>query len=229
MNVVGGYPAHPLPHQGHSHPAHPAHGALLPQGAFLFGGPPPPPPPPPPPRPFAPGWILSAGPEISPPPPPASSSLGLVPSPSEPPQHHQHQHQQQQQRRRGSLGAGGPPGGPPPPPRKERRRTESLNSAFAELRECIPNVPADTKLSKIKTLRLATSYIAYLMEVLAKEAPHPEGFKAHLKKEAPQAAPAKRKREQPPPVRNKPIHGGEKRLKGRTGWPQQVWALELNP
>ena len=22
---------------------------------------------------------------------------------------------------------------------------------------------------------------------------------------------------------------GEKRLKGRTGWPQQVWALELNP
>uniref|UniRef100_A0A8C5U752 Heart- and neural crest derivatives-expressed protein 1 n=1 Tax=Malurus cyaneus samueli TaxID=2593467 RepID=A0A8C5U752_9PASS len=40
-------------------------------------------------------------------------------------------------------------------PKKERRRTESINSAFAELRECIPNVPADTKLSKIKTLRLS--------------------------------------------------------------------------
>lgn len=53
--------------------------------------------------------------------------------------------------------------------RKERRRTQSINNAFAELRECIPNVPADTKLSKIKTLRLATSYIAYLMEVLHAE------------------------------------------------------------
>ena len=41
--------------------------------------------------------------------------------------------------------------------KKERRRTMSINNAFAELRDCIPNVPADTKLSKIKTLRLATS------------------------------------------------------------------------
>ncbi|EMP37059.1 Heart- and neural crest derivatives-expressed protein 1 [Chelonia mydas] len=69
-------------------------------------------------------------------------------------------------------------------PKKERRRTESINSAFAELRECIPNVPADTKLSKIKPLRLAPSYIAYLMEVLAKDsqAGETEGFKAELKK-----------------------------------------------
>lgn len=71
----------------------------------------------------------------------------------------------------------GPPGlgGPRPVKRrgtanrKERRRTQSINSAFAELRECIPNAPADTKLSKIKTLRLATSYIAYLMDLLAKD------------------------------------------------------------
>ena len=41
--------------------------------------------------------------------------------------------------------------------KKERRRTMSINNAFTELRDCIPNVPADTKLSKIKTLRLATS------------------------------------------------------------------------
>lgn len=50
--------------------------------------------------------------------------------------------------------------------KKERRRTMSINNAFSELRDCIPNVPADTKLSKIKTLRLATSYISYLMAVL---------------------------------------------------------------
>ena len=50
--------------------------------------------------------------------------------------------------------------------KKERRRTQSINNAFAELRDCIPNVPPDTKLSKIKTLRLATSYIDYLMAVL---------------------------------------------------------------
>lgn len=69
--------------------------------------------------------------------------------------------------------------------KKERRRTQSINSAFANLRDCIPNVPADTKLSKIKTLRLATSYIAYLMELL--DGPtetsyklYSEGFKADL-------------------------------------------------
>ena len=49
--------------------------------------------------------------------------------------------------------------------KKERRRTQSINNAFSSLRDCIPNVPTDTKLSKIKTLRLATSYIDYLMQV----------------------------------------------------------------
>lgn len=34
--------------------------------------------------------------------------------------------------------------------KKERRRTQSINSAFAYLRDCIPNVPSDTKLSKVK-------------------------------------------------------------------------------
>ncbi|OQR71073.1 heart- and neural crest derivatives-expressed protein 1-like, partial [Tropilaelaps mercedesae] len=74
--------------------------------------------------------------------------------------------------------------------RKERRRTASINNAFSELRDCIPNVPPDTKLSKIKTLRLATSYIAYLMELLDSENANLDalttlpghGFKAELGK-----------------------------------------------
>ena len=65
--------------------------------------------------------------------------------------------------------------------KKERRRTQSINNAFTELRDCIPNVPADTKLSKIKTLRLATSYISYLMAVLdAGDAPADVPFRAEL-------------------------------------------------
>ncbi|XP_063301465.1 heart- and neural crest derivatives-expressed protein 1 isoform X2 [Pelobates fuscus] len=114
------------------------------------------------------------------------------------------------------------------PPKKERRRTESINSAFAELRECIPNVPADTKLSKIKTLRLATSYIGYLMDVLAKdnEVGATEGFKAEIKKV--DSRESKRKRDMSEGFWGT-VPSGEKKLKGRTGWPQQVWALELNP
>lgn len=53
--------------------------------------------------------------------------------------------------------------------KKERRRTQNINSAFADLRGCIPNVPTDTKLSKIKTLRLAISYIQHLMQQLNDE------------------------------------------------------------
>lgn len=51
--------------------------------------------------------------------------------------------------------------------KKERRRTLSINLAFSELRGCIPNLPTDTKLSKIKTLKLATIYIAFLRALLA--------------------------------------------------------------
>lgn len=49
---------------------------------------------------------------------------------------------------------------------KEKKRTECINKAFTDLRRCIPNVPPDTKLSKIKTLRLASSYIHYLSDIL---------------------------------------------------------------
>ena len=45
---------------------------------------------------------------------------------------------------------------------RERDRTQSVNSAFSSLRELIPTEPLDRKLSKIETLRLATSYIHHL-------------------------------------------------------------------
>uniref|UniRef100_A0A3Q4GRA4 Heart- and neural crest derivatives-expressed protein 2 n=1 Tax=Neolamprologus brichardi TaxID=32507 RepID=A0A3Q4GRA4_NEOBR len=120
--------------------------------------------------------------------------------------HHHHTHPRTVKRR-------------PTANRKERRRTQSINSAFAELRECIPNVPADTKLSKIKTLRLATSYISYLMDILDKDEQHgdTQAFKAELKKT--EAREERRKREA--------VRSGDKKSKGRTGWPQHVWALEL--
>lgn len=35
--------------------------------------------------------------------------------------------------------------------KKERRRTQSINNAFSCLRDKIPNVPSDTKLSKVST------------------------------------------------------------------------------
>ena len=45
---------------------------------------------------------------------------------------------------------------------RERDRTQSVNSAFSSLRDLIPTEPLDRKLSKIETLRLATSYIQHL-------------------------------------------------------------------
>ncbi|XP_050360315.1 heart- and neural crest derivatives-expressed protein 2 isoform X2 [Nymphalis io] len=101
--------------------------------------------------------------------------------------------------------------------KKERRRTQSINTAFTDLRECIPNVPPDTKLSKIKTLRLATSYISYLLKVLETDGEPAGGFRAEL--------------HHTPPRRRNADHtsqnSSEKKGKGRTGWPQHVWALEL--
>ena len=68
--------------------------------------------------------------------------------------------------------------------KKERRRTQSINNAFSDLRNRIPHVPVDTKLSKIKTLKLATKYIEYLMDVLEQNDPIllSNGFKPDLGK-----------------------------------------------
>uniref|UniRef100_A0A8I3N2A5 Uncharacterized protein n=2 Tax=Canis lupus familiaris TaxID=9615 RepID=A0A8I3N2A5_CANLF len=75
--------------------------------------------------------------------------------------------------RRAGGGAAGPGGRPGREPRqrhtanaRERDRTNSVNTAFTALRTLIPTEPADRKLSKIETLRLASSYISHLGNVL---------------------------------------------------------------
>lgn len=52
---------------------------------------------------------------------------------------------------------------------RERGRTQSVNTAFTALRTLIPTEPVDRKLSKIETLRLASSYISHLANVLLLE------------------------------------------------------------
>ncbi|XP_044031503.1 transcription factor 15-like [Siniperca chuatsi] len=49
---------------------------------------------------------------------------------------------------------------------RERYRTQNVNTAFTALRTLIPTEPVDRKLSKIETLRLASSYISHLANVL---------------------------------------------------------------
>ncbi|MFH4983466.1 hypothetical protein AB6A40_010175 [Gnathostoma spinigerum] len=50
--------------------------------------------------------------------------------------------------------------------RKERRRNEEMNAAYSKLQKCVPHIPNDQKLPKIKTLRLALRYIKHLQSVL---------------------------------------------------------------
>ena len=51
---------------------------------------------------------------------------------------------------------------------REQQRTQSLNSAFEALRRIVPTLPSD-KLSKIQTLKLASSYIQFLNSLLNNE------------------------------------------------------------
>uniref|UniRef100_A0A8C0ARM9 Transcription factor 15 n=1 Tax=Buteo japonicus TaxID=224669 RepID=A0A8C0ARM9_9AVES len=74
------------------------------------------------------------------------------------------------------LGAGGGEGPAQTSPVRRSRgwpspvvlddRTQSVNTAFTALRTLIPTEPVDRKLSKIETLRLASSYISHLANVL---------------------------------------------------------------
>ncbi|KAL5287234.1 HAND2 family protein [Megaselia abdita] len=113
--------------------------------------------------------------------------------------------------------------------KKERRRTLSINTAFSNLRNKIPNVPSDTKLSKIKTLKLAILYIKYLGEVLEGGQDPSNGFKAELKTSSRRNhAERKALHKHELQALMKAEHKIERCGKGRTGWPQDVWAKELN-
>uniref|UniRef100_A0A8C6WUH5 Transcription factor 21 n=1 Tax=Neogobius melanostomus TaxID=47308 RepID=A0A8C6WUH5_9GOBI len=52
---------------------------------------------------------------------------------------------------------------------RERARMRVLSKAFSRLKTSLPWVPSDTKLSKLDTLRLASSYIAHLRQILAND------------------------------------------------------------
>ncbi|KAL1117756.1 hypothetical protein AAG570_004071 [Ranatra chinensis] len=49
---------------------------------------------------------------------------------------------------------------------RERRRMNGLNEAFDRLREVIPSIGADHKLSKFETLQMAQTYISALCDLL---------------------------------------------------------------
>lgn len=52
---------------------------------------------------------------------------------------------------------------------RERRRMNSLNDAFDRLRDVVPSLGNDRKLSKFETLQMAQTYIAALYELLQRE------------------------------------------------------------
>lgn len=86
---------------------------------------------------------------------------------------------------RGAGGAAGGGGKKPLPPKgsaaeckqsqrnaanaRERARMRVLSKAFSRLKTSLPWVPPDTKLSKLDTLRLASSYIAHLRQLLQED------------------------------------------------------------
>lgn len=52
---------------------------------------------------------------------------------------------------------------------RERRRMNSLNDAFDKLRDVVPSLGSDRKLSKFETLQMAQTYIAALNELLSRD------------------------------------------------------------
>ena len=56
---------------------------------------------------------------------------------------------------------------------RERRRMNGLNDAFERLREVIPNLGSDHKLSKFETLQMAQTYIGALSNLLDRTSPGP--------------------------------------------------------
>ncbi|XP_037958975.1 basic helix-loop-helix transcription factor amos [Teleopsis dalmanni] len=52
---------------------------------------------------------------------------------------------------------------------RERRRMNSLNDAFDKLRDVIPSLGHDRRLSKYETLQMAQAYIGDLMKLLTRD------------------------------------------------------------
>jgi len=52
---------------------------------------------------------------------------------------------------------------------RERRRMNSLNTAFDRLREVVPSLSGERKLSKYETLQMAQTYINALLEILNRD------------------------------------------------------------
>ncbi|XP_066932415.1 transcription factor 23-like [Clytia hemisphaerica] len=50
---------------------------------------------------------------------------------------------------------------------RERTRVQQLKMAFTNLQRSLPNVPEDTKLSRLDILLLAINYITHLKKILA--------------------------------------------------------------
>ncbi|KAK6294820.1 hypothetical protein J4Q44_G00340460 [Coregonus suidteri] len=63
---------------------------------------------------------------------------------------------------------------------RERARMRVLSKAFSRLKMTLPWVPPDTKLSKLDTLRLASSYIAHLRQILVNDK-YENGYKHPVK------------------------------------------------
>ncbi|XP_064309305.1 basic helix-loop-helix transcription factor scleraxis-like [Phalacrocorax carbo] len=80
--------------------------------------------------------------------------------------------------RRRARGGGGGGGRRAAANARERDRTHSVNTAFGALRRLIPTRPADRRLSKVETLRLAASYISHLANVLLLHRRQAEGSPA---------------------------------------------------
>ncbi|KAI0219344.1 Transcription factor 21 [Lamellibrachia satsuma] len=82
----------------------------------------------------------------------------------------------EQQRRRQSSDSSGPETSTRlghqsmPANDRERDRMRVQSAAFRRLKNSLPWVPPDTKLSKLDTLRMACCYITHLADVLADEA-----------------------------------------------------------
>lgn len=66
---------------------------------------------------------------------------------------------------------------------------QSINEAFEGLRTHIPTLPYEKRLSKVDTLKLAISYIAFLNDMLRKDKngnePGLNGMKRNIQKEPP--------------------------------------------